>query len=331
MTQLAREVAPTLDPSMKVNFETDFELVAMRWRYFLKSPNPLPERMKSFEGVLRRQANRAWSQFRYAYSTLGYDQDDVMSLARVYLVSYLGVFSVAEHPERMGKFAEQFEKNNGRKPSAEDVLRKDRSNLSDFLWQRLEEAAKVCSQKNRNIRGTDRVVAAMSGRSPTKASDQELLSNPSGHGYKKITMAERDRLARDASADESGAKALLQLREFEAPGGVFVRLIDVAPRDLTASDLDGAGMYPGSGSSFVVRPWDMDQLREREEFELFAEEFFKDPSQAARMLREYVARNEGKPGSEAMLAAARKMLRSSKALEKARETLFPSAPEGDVG
>lgn len=298
----ARVVASTLDTKAKVTYVQDLELVVVRWRYLLRSPNPAPARMAEFESVLRGATAKAWSRFRYAYSTLGYDFDDVLSLSRIYLVSFLGLFSLREHPSRLASFAEAFEKKRGHAPDDDDVARKEKSNLSDFLRQRLEEAAKVCSQKNRNIRGTDRVVAAVLGPTRTDASDQELLCNAEGHGYERISLAERERLAK-------GDPALLQSREFVCAAGV-VRLLDVPPRELTAVDLEGATAHP-----------DPRDVEHREEYESFVEGFFEDPDSARDMLLEFVRRHGDDPSKADMVSAAARMARGGKAMERARTLL----------
>lgn len=223
-----REISKNLNVNSSISYKDNFELVLMRWRYLLKSPNPKVEVFTEYSKELNSVSKKMWYSFRYAFSTAGYDYDDIRSLADVYLVGYLGMFSL-KLKDKLKIYKTTFKAKNGKNPNKEEISKKDRSNFISFLTQRLGEAGKICSQKNRNIRGTDGVNEGFIGTVSVNVSDEQFLHNYSLYGYKKLKKKDLEKYLKDYDAKNK--------TEFQVENLKLIRVIDMGPKVLQAEDL----------------------------------------------------------------------------------------------
>jgi len=297
-----RSVAATLDTSIKVRFDEEFELVAMRWRYLLRSPNPTNDRMFQFETILKSTSRKIWRRFKYAYNVTGYDFDDVVALGRVHLVSYIGIFGLLEHPDKLIAFVQTFTKKNGKAPAEEDILRKDRANCASFLYQRLEEVAKICSQKNRNIRGTDGLRAAFIGESAVTEPDEAILANPEKYGLKKLTKKATEEMEANLKHEDKTEKGF----KFE---GKHVRVVELSPKPL--NEVDAAEMfYNAYNSIYLQSPLEvLEGFNENVKDEEYRATFDSmEQDKKVLMLKKFIAVHKDKPAYADEIKAARDIL-----------------------
>jgi hypothetical protein len=296
-----RAVASTLDVNKKVRFEDEFELVVMRWRYLMKSPNPNTPRMEQFEAVLGSTTRKIWRRFKYAYGITGYDMDDVKLLGRVHLVSYLGLFGLLEHPDKLAKFVKGFKKKHGKEPTEQDILRKDRANCSSFLYQRLEEVAKICAQKNRNIRGTDGLRVAFVGDTHCTAPNEAVLDNPERYGLKKLTKKATDEMYEGRTQD---------LDNGFVSGGRYVRVVEMPPKALGESDATELFHNPHN-SLYLMNPHEaMEYFHENVQDDALRDRFESMEADDKRStLARFIKRNADNPKFAEEVKTAREMLR----------------------
>lgn len=84
-------------PNMKLHYSDNFELVAMRHRDFRRSPNPTPEKLRSFKPVAEKVAQRFLSLNRDLCLLHGYDHGDLMTYALVWTTNFLGLYARDGH------------------------------------------------------------------------------------------------------------------------------------------------------------------------------------------------------------------------------------------
>lgn len=299
-SKIRREVAPTLDTNKRVDFEDEFELVIMRWRYLLQSPNPTNDRMAQFDTIVNSTTRKIWRRFKYAYGVTGYDMDDVKALGRVHLVSYIGQFGLLEHEDKLVNFIKGFIKKNEKEPTEQEILRKDRANCASFLYQRLEESAKICAQKNRNIRGTDGVKCAYIGDFLVDAPAEAIMDNPAHYGLTKLTKKRTEELE---------AISTLKTDVGFVAEGKHVRVIDTSPKPMT--EVDATELFYNSKNSLFL----MDPLETMEYFaEAVRDEEIKnifeglETDKRKELLKEFLDDNKGNPKMAEELKAARDMI-----------------------
>lgn len=74
----------------KVTNRTHPELRYLRWDYFVKAPNVSDKVINSKEKLIKACARKYFKKFRYEFSFMGFDVEDLENMGRVYLVSALG-------------------------------------------------------------------------------------------------------------------------------------------------------------------------------------------------------------------------------------------------
>jgi len=294
-----RKLKGGLNPDVSINYKESFELVLFRWRYLLKSPNPTPEDFQAHFPIMNIVSRKMWYKFRYAFSTVGYDYDDVRNLANIYLVGYLGVFSL-KNKENLEKFVKAYKKKNKVRPSKEDIEKKDANNFVSFLTQRLEEAGKICSQKNRNIRGTDGVYEAFIGEHPVDVADELLVSAPERFGYKKLKKKDLEIHAKAAGVEAKG--------QFRTIDSKIVRVVEIGPRPLQVEDMTG---FYSPENAFTMNPLSFMEAIEEEAIDLN----FKNKFQSMKVkdkvqkLVSFITANKNNPKFAEEVKTAKKMVK----------------------
>lgn len=235
MESTVREIDGNLVKKGKVSHRDDLELVIMRWRYLLRTENPPEEVFEQFRPIIKNVVNSVWRKFRYVFKVLGYEREDLYSLAQVHLVSYIGLFSLRV-PEKRERFRNTYKNKNGpdSEPSDFDYFKKDLSNFSLFLSQRLEEGAKIASNKNKYIRGTDGTVAAFRFENGYNEDidDYALVKNPHFFGAKKLKRKEFKALKTQYGYMSGG----FTIKD----NGSIIRIVEIVPRHLTEKDVENS-------------------------------------------------------------------------------------------
>lgn len=238
MTKLLRQLDdPELD-EIKLNTGDHFELVYMRHRYFRKSTNPDPKRLAKFEEMICNISDKIYLRNIEAFKTVGFEMDDLRNIGRINTVSFISMSGLPENPDKMEKFVEQHKRKYGEDstPNNKDIFLKECYTLAKFLNQRLQEVAKICKNKNTNIRGTKSIKKFYIGDPRSNPTDLELYNNPKTYGYKKITQAKYKKLVK-----ENDAKGKTK---FLTSDNQVVRAVYIKGSFLTEKDIKGTDMDP---------------------------------------------------------------------------------------
>jgi hypothetical protein len=294
-----RKLKGGLNPNVSINYKDSFELVLFRWRYLLKSPNPKPADFQKHFPIMNIVSKKMWYKFKYAFTTVGYDYDDVRNLANIYLVGYLGVFSLKKK-ENLAKFVKSFKKKNKRAPNKEEIEKKDANNFVSFLTQRLEEAGKICSQKNRNIRGTDGVYEAFIGDFPIEIPDEVLVSNPGLYGYKKLKKKDLETHAKIAGVEPKG--------KFRTAENKIIVVVEIGPRPLSVDDMSD---FYSTENAFTMNPVSFMEALEEEHLDLDYQNKFKsmDVKEKVKTLFSFIAANKNNPKFAEEVRTAKKWVK----------------------
>lgn len=187
----------------KVTYKEHLELRYLRWDYLVKAANPKESLLRSKERIVRYSARRAYFKYLNEFGFMSMEMEDVESIARVYTVSYLGLYSMEKDEAKVARFREYFKKKEGREATSKDIEKKDNYSLMAFLEQRLLECAYVLRQYCKGEAGFSyySVFYKVSGdKWPT---DEELLQSPEKHGWERLPWAKftkiKDRFAQMVS------------------------------------------------------------------------------------------------------------------------------------
>lgn len=188
--------------NMKINCQDYFELVYLRHRYFRRSENPSPDRLKEFEEMLCNIASKFFVNNYQVFNEVGFEMEDLKNIARIHTVSFISMSGLKENPDKMEKFRKRHKKKCGNhsEPGKMDIFKKECYDLARFLNQRMQELAMFSQRKNKNIRGTVNERGFFIGDPKVNPNDIDLISYPETYGYKKISAKKFQDLVKDNDA-----------------------------------------------------------------------------------------------------------------------------------
>lgn len=234
---LKREISEAIDINKKVDYNDDFELVILRWKYFLKSPNPTNERLEQFRPLIEKVSKETYNKFRHVFGIIGFELEDVINISRCHAVNYMGIFSIEENSEQLEKFVKTYKRKNGENtyPTEKDIRNKNMYNFSKFLVQRLEEVGKIVFTKNRSIRGTGEVFKIYESKNPIMCEDEALIDNCEKYNFKEMTKKRYKELK---------TKNSIKHDEGFYNNKTLVRVVKIAAKDVVAEDYYESFMNP---------------------------------------------------------------------------------------
>ena len=221
---------PEVDGKKKINSNDYFELVYIRHRYFRKSTNPEPERLREFEEMICNISEKIYYRNIGIFKIVGFDSDDLKNIGRINTVSFISMSGLKENPKLMEKFVFDHKHKYGDKsePSKRDIFRRECYNLAKYLNQRLQEIAKFCEIKSANIIGDKAKKIYFIGDQDKNPSDDSLLMSPESFGFKKIKIKKFKQMLKDLQP--------LSKTSFLAPDGQVIRIVHKKPNYLAIED-----------------------------------------------------------------------------------------------
>lgn len=291
----------------KINSRNEFELCYLRHQYLRKVDyNPTEAEMRPYYHIIVNFGKSTFFTYRNLFGSVGVESEDIINVGKVHLVSYLGLFSLEQCPDKKAAFIQTFEVDKLRHPEEKDFLNKNKANFTGFLKQRYEDMVRICRQKVRNIKGhpSDDYYAYYGPEKPPKILP-ELLRSHESYGFRKIDIAVFKTIRKKAKA--KGANI------FKFNDNYYVS-VKVENRNLDISDFCGAGLDPYDS----IHNMSPDRIYEEQQSAKFWEnkrvEFSTySPLRKARTLKKFINQYKNKKNYEVEVKAARKMLKSMEA------------------
>jgi hypothetical protein len=219
-----------VEQKKKINSNDYFELVYLRHRYFRKSTNPTPERLKQFEEMICNISHKIYYRNIAIFKTIGFENEDLKNIGRVNTVSFISMGGLKENPHLMERFIHDHKEKYGQEsePTDRDIFLRECYNLSKYLNQRLQEVAKFCQIKSANIIGDKAKKIYFIGSPEKNPSDDDLIMSPEAFGFKKIREAQFKKMFKDLK--------ILDKTHFLTSEGSVIRVIHKAPNHLAIED-----------------------------------------------------------------------------------------------
>ena len=233
---------------------------------------------------------------------VGLEKEDVVNIANVHLVSFLGLFSLEKMPKKYDEFVETFEKFQDQKPKKNDILDKNKANFTMFLKQRMEDLVRVCRQKAKNIKGlsADGYFYCCGSNTPPKRLN-ELVKNYERLGFKKL----------DAAVYKSVKKKMgvLDNSPFMV-GNLYYLAIPLPNKSLSVTDLDGADLNPRD-TLHNMNPEEVYFNLEDADLWTKRQQDFDDksPNAKANVIKKFIANNKNNRRFREEIQLARKILK----------------------
>lgn len=174
----------------RINCKDEFELCYIRHKYLRKIKfNPTEKQMKPFMKIAAKFANKTFFRHTDLFNTVGLGLEDIVNIANIHIVNFLGLFSLQKLPDKYKEFSKIFSRIQDRKPNTRDVLDKNQANFTLFIKQRMEDMVRICKQKVRNICGTQyNRFCYYYGTEVPPNNLRLLLEDHEKFGYKKLDI-----------------------------------------------------------------------------------------------------------------------------------------------
>lgn len=287
----------------KITTRNDFELCYIRHKYFRKANyNPTPEEMEPYLRIIKRFSVNTYFRYRNLFHIVGLKVEDLISIGRVHLVSFLGLFAVETTRVRYNKFVEAYKKKNGIEPKKRDFLDKNKANFTIFLKQRMEDVVRISKQKANNIKGIPvNKYIVLCGKLPQIHNDDFTLTNYKKLGYKKVTLSTFKSIKRKLKSKNRN--------KIFFDGNWYIKIL-LHQRVLTAQDLHNSNFSSVDNLSNL----NPEQIYFNKQEEIYWQEKQvsfdkKSISDKIDILKDFVSKNKGNPDFREELRLARKKIR----------------------
>ncbi len=290
----------------KIHSKNEFELCYIRHKYLRKvNYNPSKEDMVPYLKIVEYAARNTFHTYRYLFSTIGMEVEDIVNINRIHLVNFIGLFEMNEQKnrEKYEEFCVSFSNKNNKSPNDEEVLSKNRANLTMFLKQRMEDLVRICKQKAKNIKGirVDEYIPFY-GPNPPPEDIYKLLEDNESYGFKRIDNVAFKAVKKKVKSDLK--------KPFQFAGSWYVA-VPLEQRSLTALDFAGAGLDPRE-SAHNLNP---EQLFSRQEEQIKFDKkkkLFKTYSKEkkTKIILGFIQKNENNPIFKEEINIARRVLRN---------------------
>lgn len=231
-------------PKGKIHSRDEFELCYLRHRYLRKSLyNPSEEDIAPYIKIINAISRRTYYYYRYLFTTVGFEIDDIISIGKTHFVSFIGLFEISEtkNHKKYQEFVTAYQKRiPGILPNESEILDKNKANFTLFLKQRMDDLVRICKQKAKNIRGLkiDDYAAFCGPESPPEDL-YKLLEEYDEFNYKPI-----DNVRFKSVKKKAKVKDIKDPFKFE---DLWYAAVFLEKRELTMEDLQSAGLDPRDG------------------------------------------------------------------------------------
>lgn len=287
-------------PKLRIHSKDEFELCYLRHQYVRRCTySPTNEEIESYMKLANKFIYNTYFTYLSLFRAVSFSQDDLASIARVHVVSFICLFSLEQCPDKMEEFKESFALYKFRDALESDIISKNRANFTMFFKQRMQDLVRVCRQKSRNIRG--KILEEFScfvGGSQPPANHNLIFKEHESLGFKKIDNAAFKAIRKKADVD---ADATL----FQFDNKWYIALTtDHSP--LSYEEVCTGGINPRDNICYL-QP---DEIYEETEFDQFYGNFQSSSHiKKINTLKDFLAKYENKTHYSKEVKTAKGMLR----------------------
>jgi hypothetical protein len=221
----------------KISYKDRFEECYIRHRYLRKITfNPTENQMKPFKHIAFDFAKNTYYRNEELFRIVGFEMEDVVSIANIHIVNFLGLFSLKQMPSKFRSFIRLFTKLQDHRPTKKDLLDKDQANFTLFLKQRMIDLIRICRQKANNIKGMKvESYAYFYGAELPPKNVRDLLEDHEKYHFRKLAPAVFRTIRKRAH--------LIDVTMFDFKGCYYIA-VPIDQSYLKKKDLAGSCMDP---------------------------------------------------------------------------------------
>lgn len=284
----------------KISHKDSFELCYLRHQYFRRAKyNPTQEEMAPYMGIVSNLTKNTFFVYINLFKAVGMNQDDILNIGRVHLVSFLGLYSLESDEEKKKEYIERIVRHEYRTPDEKDFSQKNKANFTLFFKQRMEDLVRVCRQKVRNINGyPSEEYTVFCGKDGPPKYPRRLLRNHSELGYKKIDFSIFKSIRKKAGVNNDATMFYFN--------SIWYIAISTEQKKLTIEDIVVSESNPYD-NEHNMQP---DDIYMEKESDVLRNLFNRKPnSKKERILRKFIAKNRFNKQYKEEVSTARKLLK----------------------
>lgn len=175
----------------KKNYKDNFEELYLRHDYIKKAGKLNGKYCKEYKHIIDITSRIMFKKFYRDFSRVGFVLEDIKTISSVYVMAYMELYSIENNEEQRTRFEKKFKRLNSYFPNPADFQKEETNHMVNFLRQKLRHCATVCKRKSRNIIcGSDRSKVFAYTDQSIEADPEEILSDYSKYGYRRVTKDE---------------------------------------------------------------------------------------------------------------------------------------------
>ena len=284
-------------------FNEDFEMVYLRHEYLEKCESLDGRFVTEYAPVVNRTCQIMYDKLWPTYNKAGFHKEDIIAICNMYLLGYMGVYSMRFNKRERDKFVRKYRTTNKRPPTDKEIYNADRNNLINFLRQRLQHLSTVCARKARNILGTREKTYIFAHTDHSKpVSNEDLIERHKEFGYRKVTQKEFKESKKKAKA--LGEKTLTD------KDGYKLVIVEILSRPLKREEYQM--IVDTQKSTDLMSPEEIMMHQEDEaQLNIYKDKFYQlTPKRQKSLLRKFLKKNKGNKLLKEEMRTARKILKN---------------------
>lgn len=284
----------------RIHSKDEFELCYLRHKYVEKCKYvPTEAEIEEYMYIARKIISVNYYTYMPLFRSIPLDQTDLHNIARVHIVSFIGLFSMEHNAESKEAFQKAFVEHKMSLPDDKDHRQKNHATFTLFFRQRMQDLVRICRQKSRNIRGKVlEEYCCYSGLNQPPTNPNLLFKEADALGFKRIDSSVFKSIRKKADVEFDATL-------FEYEGIWYVALV-TDHSVLSFEEVLGAGIDPRDNLCHQ-RP---DEIYDEIEFQGFSAQFANCSSyHKIKTLRDFVAKNQNKKYYTKEVKTAKSMLR----------------------
>jgi hypothetical protein len=281
----------------KIRTSDNFELCYLRHQYFRRVKyNPTEKEMQPYIKIVEHLTKNTFFTYFNLFKAVGMYHDDILSIGRVHLVSFLGLYSLEKNKEKREEYIDRIIKYEFRTPDEADFNQKNKANFTLFFKQRMEDLVRVCRQKVRNIKGQQsEEYSTFCGKQRPPKYIRSILDSYEEIGYKKISSSVFKSIRKKANVNHDASI-------FKYDNTWYVSIV-LEQKNLNIEDIIGSGSNP------------YENIHNMQPDDVYVEKMCytfdkKSSNEKQNILRDFIAKNEFNGQYKQEIITAKKLLRS---------------------
>jgi hypothetical protein len=287
----------------KIHHRDDFELCYLRHQYFKRASKDITaEEMKPYEAIAAHMARNTYYTYKNLFHMIGFDAEDIGLIAKVHLISFLGLFSLDKLPEKYNDFVTLHRDLGKPDPTKEQVMCKDKANCTLFIKQRMEDVVRVCRQKARNIKGlpTEEFFFYCGPKKPPMVL-KDLVGVHERYGYRKLDQAVYKSIRKKVPRIDGPVFRF---------NNMYYVAVPVDQKHLDVTDFIGAGCDPYDSIHNMTPEQIVLDIEDESEFEKYRNRFrSQSKSNRAKIITAFIEKNHSNPYYQDEIRTARRVLK----------------------